>query len=184
MGISKNQSPAVLQQGCRSASRRGSAGGATRGSSSRCDRHTIKIIKKFAHSMRSQVRCPAELISPRSIAEGRNDRCGYARVYQTVPHALRDLSPLSAAAVIGISECMAQRPGLTGCAWAKPRLSRLYEAGLSLMFEANPWVDRRRSCNLAVSKPTNRQPAIPNALRPGRQPRQRQRLTVTKKFNS
>jgi hypothetical protein len=32
--------------------------GATRGSSSRCDRYTIKIIKKFAHSMSSQSAMP------------------------------------------------------------------------------------------------------------------------------
>jgi hypothetical protein len=55
------------------------------------------------------------------LPRGRNDRCGYALVYQAVRHALRDLSPLSATAVVGISERVAQRPGLIGCAWANSR---------------------------------------------------------------
>jgi hypothetical protein len=114
---------------------------ATLASSSRCDRYTIKIIKKFAHSMSTNVQCPAELISPRSIAEGRNDRCGYARVYQAVPYALRDLSPVSATAVVGISKCLAQRPGLTGCSWASRAYRRGYEAGsrATLYFSSLPY---------------------------------------------
>jgi len=35
------------------------------------------------------------------------DGYGYARIRQTTSHALRHLSPLSAAAIVGISKCMA-----------------------------------------------------------------------------
>src|SRR5260370_26091885 len=50
-----------------------------------------------------------------ALPRGRNDRYGYARVRQTIPHALRDLSPLSATASVGVPKCLAHRSGLTWC---------------------------------------------------------------------
>jgi hypothetical protein len=73
--------------------------------------------------MRTKVRARLNLFRREALPRGRNDRCGYARVYQAVPHALRDLSPLSATAVVGISECVAQRPGLIGCHAGKVALA-------------------------------------------------------------
>jgi len=91
------------------------------------------------------------------LPRGRNDRCGYARVHQAVPHALRDLSPLSATAVVGISECVAQRPGLIAGQVA-PRRRRISNTGSGATLRSPPTSAAMRE---RVAAPERCRPSVP-----------------------
>jgi len=67
----------------------------------------IKIVEKFKHTASSQSAMSGGSFRRNASLTERNDRYGYARVHQTVSHALRHLSPLSAGEVTGIPKCMA-----------------------------------------------------------------------------
>jgi len=56
----------------------------------------IKIVEKLKHTVSSQSDARRNSFRWDALHVGRNDRFGYARVRQTVSHALRHLSPLSA----------------------------------------------------------------------------------------
>jgi hypothetical protein len=78
--------------------------------SSRCDCLIRKIVENLAHTAPSSQRAMPDgtgFVEMHCRWDETKDENGYACLCSAVSHALRHLSPLSAAAAVGVSQCVA-----------------------------------------------------------------------------